>query len=100
MATAVWASTSGLNAFLKFSVSTFKSAHAYQTVWMKEGAPLKVLTENFRNALRPLVDAHTAVAMRYGNPTPEAALRELEKQSSDIREIFIAPLYPHYAMSS
>jgi ferrochelatase len=77
-----------------------KSAHAYQTVWMKEGAPLKVLTENFRNALRPLVDAHTAVAMRYGNPTPEAALRELEKQSSDIREIFIAPLYPHYAMSS
>ena len=82
-----------------------KSAHAYQTVWMEEGAPLKVLTENFRKALLPLVDAHTAVAMRYGNPTPEAALRELENQvpiaiGSNIDEIFLAPLYPHYAMSS
>lgn len=77
-----------------------KSAHAYQTVWMEEGAPLKVITENFRKALLPLVDAHTSVAMRYGNPTPEAALHELEKQGSNIEEIFIAPLYPHYAMSS
>jgi ferrochelatase len=77
-----------------------KSAHAYQSVWMKEGAPLKVITENFRKALTPLVDAHMAVAMRYGNPTPEAALAELENQNSDINEIFIAPLYPHYAMSS
>lgn len=77
-----------------------KSAHAYQSVWMNEGAPLKVITENFRKALLPLVDAHLAVAMRYGNPTPEAALRELETQRQNIDEIFIAPLYPHYAMSS
>lgn len=77
-----------------------KSAHAYQSVWMKEGAPLKVITENFRKALLPLVDANMAVAMRYGNPTPEAALHELENQDNNIDEIFIAPLYPHYAMSS
>ncbi|HTH57709.1 MAG TPA: ferrochelatase [Cyclobacteriaceae bacterium] len=77
-----------------------KSAHAYQTVWTAQGAPLKVITENFRNALLPLVDAHTAVAMRYGNPTPEAALLELEKLEQRLDEIFIAPLYPHYAMSS
>lgn len=77
-----------------------KSAHAYQSVWMKEGAPLKVITENFRKALLPLIDAHTAVAMRYGNPTPEEALHELEQQDANIDEIFIAPLYPHYAMSS
>src|SRR5258708_15440421 len=80
-----------------------KSAHAYQSVWMNEGAPLKVITENFREALLPLIDAHTAVAMRYGNPTPEAALRELENQipkATDIDEILIAPLYPHFAMSS
>src|SRR5690349_13614194 len=28
-----------------------KSAHAYQSVWMEEGAPLKVITENFKKAL-------------------------------------------------
>jgi ferrochelatase len=80
-----------------------KSAEAYESVWMKEGAPLKVFTENFRQALLPLVDAHTAVAMRYANPTPEDALRELESQipkGDDIDEIFMAPLYPHFAMSS
>lgn len=77
-----------------------KSAEAYQSVWMKEGAPLKVLTENFRQALKPLVDAPLSVAMRYGKPTPEQALQELEGQAPDLEEILIAPMYPHYAMSS
>ncbi|MBS1682462.1 MAG: ferrochelatase [Bacteroidetes bacterium] len=79
-----------------------KSAEAYKTVWMNEapGAPLKVYTENFRNTLRPLIDLPLAVAMRYGNPTPEAALADLLAQENDLEEILIAPLYPHYAMSS
>ena len=77
-----------------------KSAHAYQSVWMKEGAPLKVLTEQFKQALKPLVNMPMSVAMRYANPTPEAALRELEKIDPKLEEIIIAPLYPHYAMSS
>jgi ferrochelatase len=77
-----------------------KSAEAYQSVWMKEGSPLKVLTENFRQALKPLIELPLSVAMRYGNPTPEKALQELESQNAGIEEILIAPLYPHYAMSS
>jgi ferrochelatase len=77
-----------------------KSAEAYQSVWMKDGAPLKVLTENFREKLKPLVQLPTTVAMRYGNPTPEQALRELEAQLPNLSEVLIAPLYPHYAMSS
>src|SRR5882672_8667542 len=63
-----------------------KSAAAYQQLWMKEGSPLKVLTENFRQALQPLVDLPLSVAMRYGNPTPEKALQDLEVQMSDLRE--------------
>lgn len=77
-----------------------KSAHAYKSVWMKEGAPLKVLTEQFRQALKPMIDLPMSVAMRYANPSPEAALNELESQSPNLEEILIAPLYPHYAMSS
>ena len=77
-----------------------KSGEAYRSVWMKEGAPLKVLTENFRQALKPMVDIPVSVAMRYGSPTPEMALRELEAQTSNLGEILIAPMYPHYAMSS
>ncbi|GHM99532.1 ferrochelatase [Cytophagales bacterium WSM2-2] len=77
-----------------------KSAEAYRSVWMKEGAPLKVLTENFRQALKPMINLPMATAMRYGNPTPEAALQELEQQHPQLEEVLIAPLYPHYAMSS
>ena len=77
-----------------------KSAEAYRSVWMKEGAPLKVLTENFRQAIKPLVDLPMAVAMRYGKPGPLNALRELEEQHPHLSAILIAPLYPHYAMSS
>lgn len=77
-----------------------KSAEAYRSVWMKEGSPLKVLTENFRTALKPWVDIPLSVAMRYGNPTPEMALQDLESQTKSLNEILIAPLYPHYAMSS
>src|SRR5882757_3783806 len=61
-----------------------KSAEAYRSVWMKEGAPLKVLTENFRQAIKPLVDLPLAVAMRYGSPNPANALRELEAQHPNL----------------
>ena len=77
-----------------------KSAEAYQSVWMAEGAPLKVLTEKFKQALTPLVDKPLAIAMRYGNPSPEAAWQELLRQNPAIDEVLIAPLYPHFAMSS
>jgi ferrochelatase len=77
-----------------------KSAHAYSLVWTPQGAPLKVFTEAFRKELQPLVDMPLAVAMRYGNPTPREALLELESNGSQLEELWIAPLYPHYAMSS
>ena len=77
-----------------------KSAEAYHSVWMKEGAPLKVLTEQLKEAMQPLVNLPMSIAMRYANPTPEAALKELLNQEPNLREVLIAPLYPHYAMSS
>ncbi|HEX8059698.1 MAG TPA: ferrochelatase [Cyclobacteriaceae bacterium] len=76
-----------------------KSAHAYQKVWTKEGSPLKVITESFKKELEELVDMPVAVAMRYGNPTPAAALEEL-KIKTGLKMLYVAPMYPHYAMSS
>ena len=77
-----------------------KSAEAYASVWMKKGAPLKVFTEAFRNELQTLIDIPMTIAMRYGNPTPQFALQELESKADNLQEVWIAPLYPHYAMSS
>src|SRR5687767_13825495 len=64
-----------------------KTAKAYQSIWTNEGSPLKVITENFKNILQGKVDFTVAICMRYGNPTPESALRELESKIPDLDEI-------------
>jgi len=77
-----------------------KSAHAYKTIWTKEGSPLIVLTKQLQAALQPHFTMPVEVAMRYGNPTPEAAYESLLKQVPHLEEVILFPLYPHYAMSS
>ncbi|MDI3318660.1 ferrochelatase [Pinibacter soli] len=77
-----------------------KSAHAYQTVWTKEGSPLIVISKHLQEALQEQVDEPVEIAMRYGNPSPKTAFDSLLKQMPDIEEVVAVPLYPHYAMSS
>jgi len=77
-----------------------KSAEAYKTIWTEEGSPLIVLTHQLQQAVQQKVHVPVTIAMRYGNPTPEAAYRALLEQSPDIEEVLLFPLYPHYAMSS
>lgn len=77
-----------------------RSAHAYQKVWTKDGSPLIVITEQFKKEVEQLVDMPVAIAMRYGNPTPEKAIAGLLSKNKNIKQLYVAPLYPHYAMSS
>lgn len=74
------------------------SAEAYETIWWKEGSPLVVISRRVQKLLGEKIGEPIALGMRYGNPSIESALRELLGQN--INEIFLAPLYPHYAMSS
>jgi ferrochelatase len=76
-----------------------RSAHAYMKVWTKDGPPLKVITGSFKKEIEELIDMPVAVAMRYGNPTPAAALAELNSKVA-LKTLYVAPMYPHYAMSS
>ena len=77
-----------------------KSAEAYRSIWTNNGSPLIVLTQQLQSALQSKVDVPVEMAMRYGNPTPEAAFDRLLQHSSDIEEVIAVPLYPHYAMAS
>ena len=77
-----------------------KSAKAYSTIWTPQGSPLKVITMEFAHRLQEQLSISVAVAMRYGSPTTEQALKELEYKTGGLRELLIAPMYPHYAMSS
>ena len=77
-----------------------KSAEAYQIIWTKNGSPLIQFTKQLAEKLRILVPEPVTIAMRYGNPTMEAAYEALLKEIPDVEEVVAIPLYPHYAMSS
>lgn len=77
-----------------------KSAEAYKSIWWEEGSPLIVLTKQLQKAVQHDTEMPVAIAMRYGNPSPEAAFNKLLAEHPEIKEVILLPLYPHYAMSS
>lgn len=75
-----------------------KSAEAYREVWTEEGSPLIVTSQNQQRLLREATGLPVYLAMRYGNPSTPDVVRKIIEDG--VRELFIVPLYPHYAMSS
>ncbi|CAA6678634.1 MULTISPECIES: ferrochelatase [unclassified Lentimonas] len=75
-----------------------QSAEAYSKIWLDEGSPLILTSIAQQKALAEQVDVPVALGMRYGSPSTEGALQELLDQGVD--DVFIVPMYPHYAMSS
>jgi protoporphyrin/coproporphyrin ferrochelatase len=74
------------------------SAHAYQTIWTKEGSPLVVTSRKVRDELVKRVDVPVELAMRYQNPSIEDAVNNLVFQ--DVNDLVVIPLFPQWAMSS
>ena len=76
-----------------------ESAKAYQSVWLDEGSPLVVFSEQLKTALQAEVTMPVGIAMRYGSPDIETELLKLANQEG-IKEILFIPLYPHFAEST
>lgn len=75
-----------------------ESAHAYQSIWTAAGSPLIVTSRHVQQQLQSRLQVTVELAMRYQNPSIEAAIKTLA--SRDIDEFLLIPLFPHYAMSS
>lgn len=77
-----------------------ESAHAYSTIWTKEGSPLVVTSRHVADDLQQRLgeSATVELAMRYQNPSIESAIRSLHDQG--VEDLLVFPLFPHYAMSS
>ena len=75
-----------------------RSAAAYQEIWTDEGSPLVATTRKQAEKLEAATGIPVAYAMRYRNPTPQAAIAKLK--AAGATDVFVMPLYPHYAMSS
>ncbi|MCH2155907.1 MAG: ferrochelatase [Opitutales bacterium] len=86
-----------VNAFiLPFRPKT--SAEAYKEIWTDEGSPLIVISRKLRDDIAAQVDIPVELAMRYGNPSTPDAVQRLVDMGVD--DLYIMPMYPHYAMSS
>jgi protoporphyrin/coproporphyrin ferrochelatase len=75
-----------------------KSAHAYQSVWRKDGSPLIHFSKEFTKEIVKRFDGHVELAMRYGRPSVRGALQRMKDAGVD--ELTVVPLYPQFAKSS
>jgi len=81
-----------------------KSAEAYKSVWTDDGSPLLVFSKKQATALQKSLESQikgpvkVALGMRYGNPSIESALLEL--QAANAQQILVLPLYPQYAAAT
>ena len=75
-----------------------RSAEAYHQIWTPAGSPLVETGRQLRGLLETRAGLPVELAMRYGHPTIEEALRRLAGRG--VRDVFLIPLFPHYAMSS
>jgi ferrochelatase len=75
-----------------------ESAEAYEQIWTKEGSPLVVTSKKVHQLLQERLEHPVELAMRYQSPSIESALEKLHSQG--VTDLFMIPLFPHYAMSS
>ena len=82
-----------------------RSAHAYQRIWTPQGSPLRVGSESLTarlqvelQRLRPASPIRVALAMRYGEPSVQHQIAQLQREG--VRRLLVLPLYPQYSATS
>lgn len=75
-----------------------KSAHAYQKIWTEQGSPLLIHSQKLQKALAIELgsDYQIEIAMRYGNPSIKAVLKNLRH----CHRLIAIPLFPQYSSAA
>lgn len=80
-----------------------RSAALYRKIWLAQGSPLRVYSEELAQALAAWYASRTlrpevrvAVGMRYGEPSIADALDHLE----GVSRLVVLPLYPQYSVAT
>jgi ferrochelatase len=77
-----------------------RSARLYRNIWQDEGSPLMIHSNRQRDLLQEqLGDSFkVALGMRYGEPSIDAAMRQLRAQGID--RILIFPMFPQFSCAT
>jgi ferrochelatase len=78
----------------------FSSAEKYKKIWLPEGSPLAVHTQNLHAKLQSELGQGWKVltAMRYGNPSIAEAIAQVDFKNAE--EVVFFPLYPQFAQAT
>lgn len=71
---------------------------AYSEIWTDEGSPLVNSTLHLGEKINTKSATPVEVSMRYQYPSIEEGLIKLKNKGCS--DVFVVPLYPHYAMST
>jgi protoporphyrin/coproporphyrin ferrochelatase len=77
-----------------------RSAKAYKKVWTERGSPLLFHTQDLQQGLQKELgeDVRVRIAMRYQNPSVQAAFEAFAKEGVD--DICAVPLFPQYSQAA
>jgi protoporphyrin/coproporphyrin ferrochelatase len=90
--------------FIILPFRSSKSAKKYESIWSRDGSPLKVHTQKQAKLLRGALGerGHNSVtvemAMRYGSPSLPEVLAKLKAENVD--RVLILPAYPQYSATT
>ena len=77
-----------------------RSARLYQRIWLPEGSPLRVYSNQQVAGIQARLgaDYRVILGMRYGNPSIEDALAQLEHEGID--RIIVVPMFPQFSCTT
>ena len=81
-----------------------KSAKKYATVWTEQGSPLLAISRQQAEGIAERLAQQygdqlvVSLGMRYGNPSIESALLQLQQQGAT--RVLVLPLYPQYSATT
>ena len=80
-----------------------KSAANYKKIWTDNGSPLLDISKRQIEGVKKVIslkypNIEFALGMRYGNPSIESALKDL--QNRQVRRLLVLPLYPQYCAAT
>ena len=80
-----------------------KSAANYKKIWTDKGSPLLDISQRQLEGVKKIIsekypNVQFALGMRYGNPSIEKALKDL--QQKQVRRLLVLPLYPQYCAAT
>lgn len=78
----------------------FASTKAYKELWTENGSPLIYFGEKLKQEVQKGFgdDVKVHLAMRYGNPSLDKIIAEMEKEH--YHKVIVLPLFPQYASAS